>query len=70
MFAPAKTPRAIINRLNEESAKALRSPELREKYGSLVMDNMIMSADEFASFLKREYEVNAELVKAAGIQPN
>ena len=70
MFAPAKTPRAIINRLNEESVKALRSQELREKYGTLVMDNMIMSADEFASFLKRDFEVNAELVKAAGIQPN
>lgn len=70
MFAPAKTPRAIINRLNEESAKALRSPESREKYSTLVMDNMIMSVDEFAAFLKRDFEVNAELVKAAGIAPN
>ena len=70
MFAPAKTPRAIINRLNEESAKALRSPESREKYNTLVMDNMIMGVDEFAAFLKKDFEVNAELVKAAGIQPN
>ncbi len=70
MFAPAKTPRAIINRLNEESAKALRSPELREKFGSLVMDSMAMSTDEFDAFLKRDFEIAAELVKAAGIQPN
>ncbi|MFN0161751.1 MAG: Bug family tripartite tricarboxylate transporter substrate binding protein [Burkholderiales bacterium] len=70
MFAPAKTPRAIVNRLNEESARALRSPETREKFATLVMDNMIMSADEFDAFLKRDFEVNAELVKAAGIQPN
>ena len=70
MFAPAKTPRAIINRLNEESARALRSPESREKYNTLVMDNMIMGVDEFAAFLKKDFEVNAELVKAAGIQPN
>ena len=70
MFAPAKTPRAIINRLNEESAKALKSPESREKYSVLVMDNMIMGVDEFAAFLKRDFEVNAELVKAAGIEPN
>ena len=70
MFAPARTPRAIIARLNEESAKALRSPELREKYGTLVMDNMIMTVDEFDAFLKRDFDVNAELVKAAGIQPN
>ena len=70
LFAPAKTPRAIINRLNEESAKALRSPEAREKYNTLVMDHMIMGVDEFAAFLKKDFEVNAELVKAAGIQPN
>ncbi|RZJ21645.1 MAG: tripartite tricarboxylate transporter substrate binding protein, partial [Haliea sp.] len=36
MFAPSRTPRAIINRLNEETAKALRSPELREKFATLV----------------------------------
>ena len=70
MFAPARTPRAIINRLNEESAKALRSPESREKYNTLVMENMIMGVDEFAAFLKKDFEINAELVKAAGIQPN
>lgn len=70
MFVPAKTPRAIVNRLNEETAKALRSPELREKYATLVMDNMIMTPAEFDSFLKKDYQLNAELVKAAGVQPN
>lgn len=70
MFVPAKTPRAIVNRLNDEAAKALRSPELREKYVTLVMDNMIMSPGEFDAFLKRDYELNAELVKAAGVTPN
>lgn len=70
MFVPSKTSKAIVNRLNEETAKALRSPEMRKKYATLVMDNMIMSPGEFDSFLKRDYELNAELVKAAGVQPN
>ena len=70
MFAPAKTPRAIVNRLNEETARALRSPELREKFNALVMDPMIMSPTEFDAFLKRDFELNADLVKAAGIEPN
>ena len=70
MFAPAKTPRAIINRLNEETAKALRSPELREKYTGLVMEPMIMSPTEFDAFLKKDVELNAILVKAAKIEPN
>ncbi len=70
MFAPAKTPRAILGRVNEESARALRGPELREKYGALVMENMIMSVDEFEAFLKRDFDINEALVKAAGIQSN
>ena len=70
MFAPARTPRAIVNRLNEETAKALRSPELREKFSNLVMDSMIMGADQFDAFLKKDFELNAELVKAARIEPN
>lgn len=70
MFAPAKTPRAIVNRLNEEAAKALRSPELRERFKTLVMDPMIMSATEFDDFLKKDFQLNAELVRAARIEPN
>ena len=70
MFAPAKTPRAIINRLNEETAKALRSPELREKFNALVMEPMGMAPVEFDAFLKKDFELNAVLVKAAKIEPN
>jgi tripartite-type tricarboxylate transporter receptor subunit TctC len=70
MFAPAKTPRAIVNRLNEEAAKALRSPELRERFKTLVMDSMIMPASEFDAFLKKDFQLNADLVKAARIEPN
>ncbi len=70
MFAPAKTPRAIVNRLNEETVKELRSPELREKFATLVMDPMPMSPAEFDAFLKKDIQLNTDLVKAAGIEPN
>ena len=70
MFAPARTPRAIINRLNEETVRALRSPELREKFNTLVMDPMPMSPAEFDAFLKKDIQLNTDLVKAAGIEPN
>ena len=70
MFAPARTPRAIVNRLNEETVKALRSPELREKLSALVMDPMPMSPAEFDAFLKKDIQLNADLVKAVGIEPN
>ena len=70
MFAPAKTPRAIINRLNEETVKALHSPQLRERLNTLVMEPMPMSPGEFDAFIKKDIQLNADLVKAAGIEPN
>ena len=70
MYAPAKTPRDIVERLNREVAKVLRSPELQARYDTIVMTPMIMSVDEFSAFLKRDFEMNAQVVKQAGLQPN
>lgn len=70
MLAPAKTPSAIVERLNEETAKAIRSPEVKERFANLVMEDMLMSVDEFNKFLVQDFKLNGELVKAAGIQPN
>lgn len=70
LFVPAKTPKAIVNRLAEESTRALRSPEVKERYVTLAMDEMPMTMDEFAQFLTRDFELNRQLVQAAGRQPN
>jgi tripartite-type tricarboxylate transporter receptor subunit TctC len=70
MLAPSRTPKAIVDRLNDETAKALRSPEVQEKFRTLVMDGMAMSVDQFNRFLAQDFITNAALVKKAGIQPN
>ena len=70
LFVPAKTPKAIVNRLAEETIKALRSPEIKERYVTLSMDEMPMGVDEFAQFLTRDFETNRQIVQATGIQPN
>ena len=70
MLAPAKTPSAIIERLNDETAKAIRSPEVKERFATLVMEDMPMSVDQFSKFLAQDFKLNGELVKAAGVQPN
>ena len=70
MYAPAKTPREILERLNRETAKVLRSPELQARFDTIVMTPMIMSVDEFAAFLRKDFEMNAQVVKQAGLQPN
>jgi len=67
-WAPAKTPKAIVDKLNAETAKALSNPATREKLTKMGSDPMPMAAGEFNSFVKKEIDVNAALVKASGVQ--
>lgn len=70
MYAPAKTSKDILERLNREIAKILRSPDLLVRYETIAMTPLIMSVDEFAVYLKKDFEMNAQLVKKAGLSPN
>ncbi len=67
LFAPAKTPREIISKLNTEIEKAMQVPAVREKLAKLGVQPMPMTAEQFAQFVKEDLVVNAELAKAAGI---
>ncbi len=69
LFAPAKTPPSIVEKLHDEALKAIQSPRTAEKLAGLGVDPMPMSSDEFGKFVEREVATNAELVKAAGIKP-
>ena len=66
---PAKTPPAIVNKLNAEIEKALQVPAVRAKLAKLGVQPMAMNTAEFDKFVKDELAVNSELVKAAGIVP-
>src|SRR5215470_7509281 len=47
MFLPAKTPREIVNRLQQETAKALDVSEVRDSMAKLGAEAMLMRPDEF-----------------------
>lgn len=70
LFVPAKTPKPIVQRLAEETRKAMASPEVKERLNSMAMDELSMGTDEFATFMARESEVNHRLVQATGFQAN
>ncbi|GGX18053.1 ABC transporter substrate-binding protein [Pigmentiphaga litoralis] len=67
MMVPAKTPREIVNRLNDEVVKALASPEVKERFAKLGADAWTMKPEAFDAYIKEEIDANAKLVKAAGI---
>jgi tripartite-type tricarboxylate transporter receptor subunit TctC len=68
-FAPAKTPRPIVDRLARELSAALLAPQVREKYAALGADPMPMSPQEFDDYIAKELELNVAIVRAAGIKP-
>jgi tripartite-type tricarboxylate transporter receptor subunit TctC len=70
MFAPAKTPAAIVARLNAETVKALADPVVKGRLAKLGADPLPMTPKEFDAFVNQEIEINAAVVKAAGVKIN
>ena len=70
MLAPAKTPRDIVTRLNEEVLKALQAPEVKERLAKLGAEPLPMSPEQFDAYIREELAANARIVKAAGIKAN
>jgi tripartite-type tricarboxylate transporter receptor subunit TctC len=66
VFAPAKTPRPIVEKLNTEIRKAIDTPELRARWEQLGGEARPMSPDEMGTFVKAEIEKWAAVVKTSG----
>jgi tripartite-type tricarboxylate transporter receptor subunit TctC len=70
VYAPAGTPKDVVQKLNAEISKILAMPDVREKLGKqLGMELAGGSPEELASLMKREIPRWAELVKKSGAQP-
>jgi tripartite-type tricarboxylate transporter receptor subunit TctC len=68
LFAPARTPHSIINRLHDETARAMQLPIVRDKLAALGVVAMPMTPEQFESHVRDEIVSNAALVRAAGIR--
>ena len=68
VLAPAKTPSAIITRLNGEIVKTLKSADAREKLTTLGMEPVGSTPEAYAAHLKEELAKYGRIVKAAGIK--
>jgi tripartite-type tricarboxylate transporter receptor subunit TctC len=66
VFAPAGTPRDIVNTLGNAVAKAARSADTRQRLIEQGAEPVGNSPDEFAKLLKQEYVRWAEVVKVSG----
>ena len=68
MFAPAKTPAAIINRLNQEIAKVLNKPEVKERLFNSGVEVVGSSPEQLAAKMRSEMTRMGKVIKEAGIK--
>lgn len=68
LLAPARTPKAIVDRLNTELNAVLNDPEVREKLNGLGITAAPGSAERFGQDLRRDLERYGTVVKSAGIK--
>ncbi|MEQ1773811.1 MAG: tripartite tricarboxylate transporter substrate binding protein [Burkholderiales bacterium] len=69
LLAPAKTPAAIIARLEKEVQKAVAVPHVRDQYAKVELKPVGSSAAEFRALLVDNIKKLGEIVRIAGIQP-
>ncbi len=69
VFAPAGTPKDIVNRLSAEIANVLKQPDTVKRIEGVGFDPMIGGPEELAALLKSEIARAAKVIKDAGIQP-
>jgi tripartite-type tricarboxylate transporter receptor subunit TctC len=69
VFAPAATPRPIVERLNAEFTKAIRTPQVQTFYRNSTLVAEANTPDEFAAFARADRQAAAKVFKSIGITP-
>jgi tripartite-type tricarboxylate transporter receptor subunit TctC len=70
MLVPAKTPRAIVDRLYSETIKALALPEVQQKLAAQGVEPAPMTPSEIDAMIRREIALNLKVAKEAGLKFN
>jgi tripartite-type tricarboxylate transporter receptor subunit TctC len=66
LAAPAATPRPVIQKLNAEFVKALRSPDIVKRLADIGVEVVANTPEEFAAMIKSEAALWGEVVKVSG----
>ncbi len=68
ILAPTGTPRAIIDRLNTESVKAMSAPDMRERFAAMGGDIATGTPEQTGEFLRAENERWGKVIREANIK--
>jgi len=68
VFAPAKTPEAIIRQLNQSIVAVLNQPDVREKFLNVGVETVGSTPEQFAAVIKADMARMSKVIKEAGIR--
>jgi tripartite-type tricarboxylate transporter receptor subunit TctC len=68
MFAPAKTPEAIVSRLNQETVRVLSRPDLKEKFRNAGIQVVGSTPAELSATMRSDMARLGKVIKASGIR--
>jgi tripartite-type tricarboxylate transporter receptor subunit TctC len=69
VFVPARTPKPIVNKINSEVVKILKTPDTQARLVELGAEPMFMTPEEGNRYFHDEIGKWAKVVKAAGVKP-
>ena len=68
VLAPAGTPPAIVNRLNDEIKKAMNAPDIKERLASFTYENYTMSPAQMSTQMDKEKQQWGEVIRKTGLK--
>ena len=68
LFAPAKTPKPIIERLAAEIAKAMQDTETRKRYATVKVEPVGSTPEQFDALFREQLKFNEDVIRRANIQ--
>jgi tripartite-type tricarboxylate transporter receptor subunit TctC len=66
VFAPAGTPRAIVDRLHAELGKILGLPDVARNLSNQALEPSVATVDQFNATIRADYDKYGKLIRLAG----
>jgi tripartite-type tricarboxylate transporter receptor subunit TctC len=68
VLAPKGTPQAVVAKLHSDLVRALRTPEMKERFRKLEVDDIGSTPEEFLKHMRAENARWAQVIRAAGLK--
>jgi tripartite-type tricarboxylate transporter receptor subunit TctC len=66
ILVPAKTPKTIINRINDGIVRIMQTADVKERFANLGVEAIRSTPAEFDAYIKSEYAKLAKIIRASG----